>query len=214
MDSLLFSIIYIFGLYCSLGTLCNPGTYSSSASSSCVACPSGKYSTSSGSSECISFTNGVTNSNRPSNYVTVYDHNYATLANTVPGTNGSLCQQNTYLALPVGWIVAPNNCQSWFALGCNYWQTSRIVMMDGTSYYSKASSQQQPWSFGGFSLINSDGQYSVTSCNTEILITDDVNAVYSPCPSNPTSCTLCGPGYYSVNGAAPCKLHLYLYVHR
>ena len=142
-------------------------------------------------------------------------HKYATLANTIPdpGTSGSPNCQNYYISLPVGWIVAPNNCHSWFALGCNSWQTDAVVFADGYSYRSKPPSWNYwsaPWAYygSGILLTNSNGQYSVNTCKYEILITDDINAVYAPCPSNPSSCVLCGPGTYSSNvfGVEPCKI--------
>ena len=205
---------------------CNAGTYSTvsgaTTSSVCVGCPSGYYSDYAGSSQCIAFpsNSGITNSNTPTNIVTIAGRNYATLANTVSGaasagssgSSGSLCQ-NYYLALPVGWIVAPNNCQSWFALGCFSWQTQLIVLADGNEYYGLEYGSSK-WSirYSSYGLSRSgDGRYSIGgNCNAEILITDDINAESAACPSNPSSCSLCVPGTYSSNGATQCKKQLNL----
>ena len=190
---------------------CSPGSYSvvigAISSSTCTACAAGYYSMS-GQSQCTVFPTGTTNSIQPTNFITVYGHKYATLANTNPSLGGATCQY-TYLSLPVGWIIAPNNCQSWFALGCNYWQTYVAVLADGTAYDTQQyyTDDSSPWTYRGSGWLGTswNGQFASSYCDGIVFITDDVSAASAPCSSNPYSCTLCGTGSYSTNGATPCK---------
>ena len=148
----------------------------------------------------------VISTSEPTNYVTINGYKYATLANTYPlDFSGKHCQNN-YLELPSGWIIAPRNCQSWFALGCYGWDTHCLVIADGNSYRGGNHSSSQRWlnCGGGGQLLTSGTSYRVNGCNREILITNNLNAVYAVCSSNPTSCEQCSAGKSSSNGATPC----------
>jgi len=133
-------------------------------------------------------------SGAPSNFVTVSGSRFATLANTDPNSyNGyGSCQQGTYLSLPAGWIIAPYNCQTAFAASCYGWDTYYVVTADGYITFTKSSSYPfTRYNFNNWLLASSSGgvsTYSVSGCNLQILITDNVIAAAAACPNLPTTC--------------------------
>ena len=136
----------------------------------------------------------------PSNFVTVSGSRFATLANSDPNSNcgpnddDCSCQgYNTYLSLPAGWIIAPYNCQTAFAAGCYGWNTGAVVASDGSFTHTKAHYNGPFYRYTNNYLLSSSGSggvatYSVSICNLQILITDNVNAAAAACPNLPTTC--------------------------
>ena len=196
-------------------TACNAGTYSNvTGASLCQACPPGTYSNVTGSTVCTPFANGTTNSAQPEYYMTVSGHKYTLMSTLVPSlvtaSGAGPCQNGYYISLPYGWVVAQSNCHSLFALSCPAYNAFvntcyETVFADNTLFHAAAAYSTDAV------LTNENGQYSVEGAGATILITDDINAVAAPCLYDPrwgrdlSSCSLCGVGNYSVNGAIPCK---------
>ena len=88
---------------------------------------------------------------------------------------GSSCPSN-YLALPAGWVLAPNDATSIAVAAAHGWSTTCAVLADGTAWRS---ANPVSWTSPGDScssicdnnncLATSGGTYTVTRCHTRVL---------------------------------------------
>ena len=91
---------------------------------------------------------------------------FAALDGANPSDSSSGCQ-SSYIYLPSGWIIAPDNSVSRSAIGSYPWGTDKMVMADGYAYYTSR------YGYGGYGssyLSFSSGAYMPRSCNMRILI--------------------------------------------
>ena len=87
-------------------------------------------------------------------------------------TLSSDCPSN-YLALPAGWVLAPNDATSIAVVAAHRWSTACAVLADGTAWWSANSPS---WGdtpgescVSGNYLATSGGTYTVTSCYNRVL---------------------------------------------
>ena len=109
----------------------------------------------------------------------MYNGNYYSTLTDVPAyyaacssPGGCLCQGiGTYLSVPNGWMIAPDNADSIAVAASHYWSTSCLALASGKSIEgleSGAAAGQECFSSGA--LTQSGNQYAVNSCNQQILI--------------------------------------------
>ena len=79
-----------------------------------------------------------------------------------------------YLALPAGWVLAPNDATSIAVVAAHGWSTFCAVLADGTAWGStNAGAYGHGYTAGGSCnsdrLATSGGTYTVTSCHQRVL---------------------------------------------
>jgi hypothetical protein len=67
------------------------------------------------------------------NTVTYNGNVYSTLADVTVDSSG-FSTQNGYIALPSGWLLAPDNADSRSVIASHYWPTYGLCTVSGTSY--------------------------------------------------------------------------------
>ena len=81
------------------------------------------------------------------------------------------CQgPSNYLALPAGWVLAPNDATSIAVVAAHRWSTSCPVLADGTSWNSANGGSRAGDGCGaGNRLATCGGTYTVTGCRFRVL---------------------------------------------
>ena len=104
-------------------------------------------------------------------------HYYSTLADVPVDGVGYLCQ-NTLVALPSGWEIAPDSSDSQAVIAAHTWSTGALIVAGGTmaggnnmnNYCGKQYGGQPGIHCGNYPWYQSGSQFAVTSCFSEILI--------------------------------------------
>ena len=110
------------------------------------------------------------------NYVEYNGFVYSTLADVAVDTSGSQCQ-SSYITLPTGWAIAPDNVDSKAVIAAHQWSTNLLVVSSGYAYMSAYSDRMTQ--LYGSSYLNQTGvQYKVRGCNSQILIMSKFIRVY------------------------------------
>ena len=106
------------------------------------------------------------------NYVLFNGHYYSTLADVpVDGTGYLLCQ-NTLVALPSGWEIAPDSSDSQAVIAAHTWSTGALLVAGGNNYCGKQYGGQPGMQTrcGDYPWYQSGSQFALTGCYAEILI--------------------------------------------
>ena len=106
------------------------------------------------------------------NYVLFNGHYYSTLADVpVDGTGYLLCQ-NTLVALPSGWEIAPDSSDSQAVIAAHTWSTGALLVAGGNNYCGKQYGGQPGTQThcGDYPWYQSGNQFALTGCYAEILI--------------------------------------------
>ena len=167
------------------------GTYQSGlGASSCELCPAGTYGVMVSATRNSVWHNG---------------YNYAALDKTNPASKKIGCQ-TSYIALPAGWTIAPNNADSSNVISQYPWGTAVMVLADGASYWTRTGS----FLSNGVLLTqstNGTAKYAVSACSLRILIHQRSSSICSPCGAGRfqtgtgmSTCDLCGNGFYQTGG--------------
>ena len=76
---------------------------------------------------------------------------------------------NTYLPLPLGWVLAPNAATSIAVVAAHGWSTHCPVLADGTGWRSANGGSIAGDRCGSDRLATSGGTYTVTDCERRVL---------------------------------------------
>ena len=87
---------------------------------------------------------------------------------TGSGSSSRSCPDN-YLALPAGWVLAPNDATSIAVVAAHGWSTACVVLADGTPWRSGALSNSGDSCGSHNGLATSGGTYTVTYCSQRVL---------------------------------------------
>ncbi len=79
--------------------------------------------------------------------------------------------QGGYIALPVNWVVAPDNADTRYVIGAHSWSTSYVVLSNGYGYYTgsnaAAGTAGTLWSSGAL-CTSGTSHYPCGSCNAQV----------------------------------------------
>jgi hypothetical protein len=92
---------------------------------------------------------------------------YSTLADVSVVTAQSTCQDYS-IGLPSGWIVAPDNDDSYTVIYSNPWSTD--LVLTSNSAYCSSSCESPGENYGSDYLVTDCYKYSSQICNSQILI--------------------------------------------
>jgi hypothetical protein len=132
--------------------------------------------------------------------VTYQGYSYAALdVAATPDSTATYCH-DTYLTLPAGWSIAPDNAASISVISSYTWGTHLMVLSNGAQYYTShpdyqsQAGQARTWIPSAdmpTALGTSGSRYKVNECARRILL-KYTTGIVSP--------TLCGPPV-----ALPCR---------
>ena len=184
--------------YCSM---CAPGFYTlETGSSQCKICEEGTFSSGSGSSAaCASCLPGSFARRRASAGLQSVLHGgnvFAALDGVDPNQrNISYACQNSFVSIPQGWSLAPDDALSLEVIKAYPWGASFMLLSNSTWHGTSIAGSSAGSNLSAGCLVSQDGQYRSCQCNARILIT--CNAVCSNFSGGATSCTRCAAGSFS-----------------